>query len=69
LRASAGHRAYRFGLKVGKTWHRVSKLSGTQNRYEVETSNAVAAVRGTTFMVECPVLDTCTITSSTVACS
>ncbi|MFN2537216.1 MAG: carboxypeptidase regulatory-like domain-containing protein [Mycobacteriales bacterium] len=39
-------------LEVGRTWHRVTKVTGSGS-YEVKTSNAVAAVRGTVFAVIC----------------
>lgn len=62
LAEKSGKRAYRLGLKVGRTWNRVTKLTSSEGRFEVETSNAVAAVRGTTFMVECRIENVCTIT-------
>jgi hypothetical protein len=40
-------------LDVGRSWHSVKKLSGSESAYEVETPNAVAAVQGTVFMVDC----------------
>jgi hypothetical protein len=40
-------------LDVGETFHDVKKFSGSQSRYEVQTSHAVAAVRGTKFVSRC----------------
>jgi mannose-6-phosphate isomerase-like protein (cupin superfamily) len=40
-------------LDVGRSWHQVKKLSGSESAYEVDTPNAVAAVAGTVFMVDC----------------
>ena len=46
-------------LEVGRTFHQVSKLSGSDSRFEVHTANAVAAVRGTAFTVNCKVRLVC----------
>ena len=40
-------------LDVGRTYHRVTELTGSGDRFEVRTPNAVAAVRGTRFIVVC----------------
>ena len=40
-------------LDIGRTYHRVTELTGPRDRYEVRTPNAVAAVRGTRFIVVC----------------
>jgi hypothetical protein len=40
-------------MDAGRSWHRVEKLSNSKSVYEVETPTAVAAVRGTTFLVDC----------------
>jgi hypothetical protein len=51
----------RVRMDSGRTWHRVTKLSNSESSFEVETRTAVAAVRGTAFVVDCrtPV---CTVT-------
>lgn len=36
---------------VGRTWHRIQKLT-SEEEYEVKTDTAIAAVRGTIFLVE-----------------
>jgi hypothetical protein len=41
-------------LDVGQTFHRVTKVSGSGSRFEVRSSHAIAAVRGTDFFEECP---------------
>ena len=48
-------------LEVGRSFHRVAKVTGSQSRFEVHTSNAVAAVRGTAFAVNCPVPNVCEV--------
>lgn len=53
LRTVNGQREVVATLDVGKTWHRVTKAAGTESRYEIKTSNAVAAVRGTALVVTC----------------
>lgn len=45
-------------VDVGQTWHNVRDL-GDGGRFEVETSVATAAVRGTVFAVDCVVQDVC----------
>lgn len=56
-------------LDVGRTFHRVSKVTGSESRFEVQTSNAVAAVRGTAFSVQCVKANNCevAVTEGTVA--
>src|SRR5690606_38528348 len=49
-------------LEVGSTWHRVQRVVGEESRFEVETPVGVAAVRGTTFAVECTADATCRFT-------
>ncbi len=39
-------------LLVGKIWANVAKAVGGEQRFEVQTENAVAGVRGTTFRVD-----------------
>ena len=46
-------------LDVGQTFHRVAKVSGTDSRYEVKTSSAVAVVRGTEFAATCRLKKDC----------
>jgi streptogramin lyase len=52
------------GLRVheGRTWNRVRKLTSTDSRYEVATPNAIAAVQGTTYMVDCSPVQVCAFT-------
>jgi len=45
-------------LEIGRTFHRVNELSGSQ-RYEVRSANAVASVRGTEFLVVCETRGQC----------
>ncbi len=47
-------------LDVGRTWHRVQKVTGERGGYEVETAVGTAAVRGTVFIVECDLRPVCT---------
>src|SRR3989344_5184660 len=46
---TGGHQ--RFSLALGGVWSRVEKVLGQGEFYEIETQNAVAAVRGTAFGV------------------
>lgn len=39
-------------LQVGEVWAKVAKAVGGEARFEVQTENAVAGVRGTTFRVD-----------------
>jgi hypothetical protein len=39
-------------LLVGDMWAKVAKAVGGESRFEVQTANAVAGVRGTTFRVD-----------------
>jgi hypothetical protein len=48
-------------LEAGQTFHRVTEVTGSSSRFEVETSKAVAAVRGTEFAVQCVIRDQCEI--------
>lgn len=48
-------------LEIGRTFHRVTKLTGSEEKFEVRTANAVASVRGTRFVVICLVRDVCEI--------
>ena len=56
----AGKREIKTRLDRGRSWNRVAKLTATEGSFEVETVNAVAAVRGTTFVVDCRRLPVCT---------
>jgi hypothetical protein len=38
-------------LEVGDSWHKVARATGSGSRFDVRTTNAVAAVRGTAFAV------------------
>ena len=40
-------------IGLGQTFHNVKKLSGSTSRFEVQESNAIAAVRGTRFAARC----------------
>ena len=68
LRTEEGRREIVGKLDTGQTFHRVTKVTGSASRFEVETSDAVASVRGTAFAVQCLVLDTCefAVTEGTV---
>ena len=48
-------------LGVGQSFHRVTKATGSRSRFEVHTSKAIAAVRGTAFSVQCPIVDRCEV--------
>lgn len=61
LEIGEGRRQIVGQMDVGQTFHRVTKVTGSGSRFEVKTSNAVAAVRGTAFAVECRVLDVCDV--------
>ncbi len=50
--ASVEERRVSARLVVGKIWANVAKAVGGQARFEVQTDNAVAGVRGTTFRVD-----------------
>lgn len=50
--SGAEARAVRARLAVGKVWANVAKAVGGAARFEVQTENAVAGVRGTTFRVD-----------------
>lgn len=40
-------------IGLGQTFHNVKKLSGSTSRFEIQESNAIAAVRGTRFAARC----------------
>ncbi len=61
LRTDQNSRDIVGSLKVGQTFHRVSKVTGSGSRFEVQTSKAVAAVRGTEFAVQCVIADICEV--------
>lgn len=48
-------------LDAGRSFHRVVDLTGSSDRFEVHTTNAVAAVRGTRFVTVCPTSNECII--------
>jgi hypothetical protein len=50
--ATAGDRSVSASLLVGQIWAKVEKAVGGESRFEVQTKNAVAGVRGTTFRVD-----------------
>ncbi|MGH2760788.1 MAG: FecR domain-containing protein, partial [Actinomycetota bacterium] len=45
----SGTRSVSIDQTNGRLWHRVERLTSSEDRYEVRTPNAVASVRGTTF--------------------
>ncbi len=47
-----GH-VVRTGLDQGRAWQRVEDLTNSDDSFEVDTPVAVAAVRGTSFSIEC----------------
>ncbi|HET6923210.1 MAG TPA: FecR family protein [Anaeromyxobacteraceae bacterium] len=49
---NAADRTVSASLLVGQIWAKVEKAVGGQSRFEVQTRNAVAGVRGTTFRVD-----------------
>ncbi len=49
---AAEDRQVRANLLVGQIWAKVEKVVGGESRFEVQTRNAVAGVRGTTFRVD-----------------
>lgn len=52
FRRGAEDRQVSANLVVGQIWAKVEKAVGGQSRFEVQTHNAVAGVRGTTFRVD-----------------
>ncbi len=48
---TAAQRKEGFKLFAGRIWARVTSLFGEDSRFEVETANAVAGVRGTSFAI------------------
>ena len=61
LRTEERRREIVGSLDTGQTFHRVSKVTGSGSRFEVHTSKAVAAVRGTAFAVQCFTSVTCEV--------
>ena len=57
----ASGRAIVGNLQIGSTFHRVAELSGSGDRFDVRTGTAVAAVRGTRFIVTCTSADACIV--------
>ena len=53
LTSASGGRQIVGQLNFGESWHRVQEATGSGSRFEVHTSNAVASVRGTAFLVRC----------------
>ena len=49
---SVADRTVSASLLVGQIWAKVEKAVGGESRFEVQTGNAVAGVRGTTFRVD-----------------
>ncbi len=49
---SAEERKVTARIAVGNIWARVARVAGGESRFEVQTENAVAGVRGTTFRVD-----------------
>lgn len=47
-----GEKKFSAKLLFGRVWSKVSGLVGTESKFEIETDNAVAGVRGTTFRVD-----------------
>lgn len=58
----AGNPTTRTAMGLGRTWHRVQALGATGGGFEVETSQAVAVVRGTAFLVSCLTVESCDFT-------
>ncbi len=57
-----GRRVATGKLHVGRVWNRVAKLTTKQDRFEIGSPHAIAAVRGTAFIVDCRHLPTCYFT-------
>ena len=55
----AGNAVTRTEMGVGRTWHRVQAVGAASGGFEVVTSQATAAVRGTAFVVSCPTVESC----------
>jgi hypothetical protein len=51
--ALAGNEPVKATLNQGEVWSEVKQATGGTTRFEVETPNAIAAVRGTAFAVTC----------------
>jgi uncharacterized repeat protein (TIGR01451 family) len=52
IAADTGSTAIRLGQEIGKTFSRVEKLADPASRYEIETPDAAAVIRGTTVIVD-----------------
>lgn len=61
LRGNERQRNIAVTLDVGKTWHRVAAATSEGSAYEVRTANAVAAVRGTSFVAACSASASCMV--------
>jgi len=59
LTDDAGNAVTRTQMGLGRTWHRVQAVGAASGGFEVETSQAVATVRGTAFLVSCPTVESC----------
>lgn len=53
LTSDTGGRQIVGQLNFGESWHRVEEATGSGSRFEVHTPNAIASVRGTSFLVRC----------------
>ncbi len=62
---NTGTTTIRIRQEIGKTVSRVQKLADTRSRYEIETPSAIAAVRGSTMIVD--VLEDTTTTVTNVS--
>ena len=49
---AAGEKKFSGKLFFGKVWTNVTGLVGSESKFEIETDNAVAGVRGTTFRID-----------------
>jgi hypothetical protein len=47
-----GEKTFSARLLFGRVWSKVTGLVGSESKFEIETDNAVAGVRGTTFRVD-----------------
>jgi hypothetical protein len=55
----AGNAVTRTEMGVGRTWHRVQAVGAASGGFEVVTSQATAAGRGTAFVVSCLSVESC----------
>ena len=62
LTSNSGGRQALGAVTVGKVWNRVTKLSRSGS-FEVEAGGATAAVRGTSFAIECSKPNDCNVIS------